>query len=194
MARYRLADLALLPNILSALRLPLAVVFPFVAADARAALAVLLAAALTDIFDGWLARRSGQVTAVGAVVDPIADKVFATTVVLTLLYQHKMPVWALPALLSREILEAPLVVWVLVSRKFRGTRKAAARANLPGKLATTVQFVAVLSAIAAPDLVEVTLVGAAVAGSLAGISYWHRELHRARLARVAQAGERPTDE
>jgi CDP-diacylglycerol--glycerol-3-phosphate 3-phosphatidyltransferase/cardiolipin synthase len=183
MPRYRLADLLLLPNVLSALRLPLAVAFPFVVANARAALAVLIAAALTDVLDGWLARRRGQVTAMGAVVDPIADKVFALTVVITLLVRHEMPTWALPALLSREILEAPLVAWVLLSQSFRGARKAAARSNIPGKLATTVQFVAVLSAIAAPELLEVSLVGAAVAGVLAGVSYWHRELHRVQQAR-----------
>lgn len=187
MPRYRLADLALLPNVLSALRLPLALAFPFVAGNVQAALAVLLAAALTDILDGWLARRMGQVTAVGAVVDPIADKVFAITVVVTLLVRHEMPTWALPALLSREILEAPLVIWVLVNHSYRGARKAAASANIPGKLATTVQFVAVLSAIAAPDLLEVCLVAAAVSGLLAGVSYWHRELHRVRHARRSSA-------
>ena len=183
MPRNRFADLFLLPNLLSALRLPLAVVFPFVVANPRAALAVLVIAALTDVFDGWLARRTGQVTAVGAVVDPIADKVFATTVVITLLLRQEMPTWALPALLAREILEAPLVAWVLVSQSFRGARKADARANIPGKLATVVQFVAVLSAIAAPELLEAALVAAAVAGVLAGVSYWHRELHRIAQAR-----------
>jgi cardiolipin synthase (CMP-forming) len=144
--------------------------------------------AVTDVLDGWLARRTGQLTAVGAVVDPIADKVFAATVVITLLSHRRMPTWALPALLTREILEAPLVVWVLLSRKFRGARRAEARANVPGKLATTVQFVAVLAAIAAPDLVEVALVAAAAVGLLAGLSYWSREMERARrLARNARA-------
>jgi cardiolipin synthase (CMP-forming) len=185
MPRYRLADLTLLPNVLSALRLPLALAFPFVAGNVQAALGVLLAAALTDIFDGWLARRMGQVTAVGAVVDPIADKVFALTVVITLLVRHQMPVWGLPALLSREILEAPLVIWVLVNQSFRGARRATAQANVPGKLATAVQFIAVLSAIAAPDLLEVCLVAAAFSGILAGVSYWYRELHRVRRTRHA---------
>ena len=186
MPRYRLADLVLLPNVLSALRLPLALVFPFVAANVHAALGVLVAAALTDVFDGWLARRMGQVTAVGAVVDPIADKVFATTVVITLLLDHKLPMWALPALLAREILEAPLVAWVLVSQSFRGARRAAARANIPGKLATTVQFIAVLSAIAAPELLEASLIASAVAGVLAGVSYWYRELHRVQQERQSR--------
>jgi cardiolipin synthase (CMP-forming) len=178
MPHYRLADFALLPNILSALRLPLAAVFPFVIENSRIALGVLVMAALTDLLDGWLARRSGHVTALGAVIDPIADKVFATTVVVTLLIHQDLPLWALPALLAREILEAPLVLWILLSRSFRGQRKATARANLPGKLATAVQFVAVFSAIAIPYLLDVALVAAAIAGSLAGASYWVRELHR----------------
>lgn len=189
MPRYRLADLALLPNVLSALRLPLAVAFPFVVGNVHAALGVLLAAGLTDVFDGWLARRRGQVTAIGAVVDPIADKVFATTVVITLLARHEMPTWSLPALLAREILEAPLVVWVLVSHSFRGVRKAGASANIPGKLATTVQFVAVLCAIAARDWLEPALVAAAVSGALAGVSYWRRELRRVQRARRRHASK-----
>ncbi len=180
MPQYRLADLALLPNVLSALRLPLAALFPFVVEDVGAALGVLTAAGITDVLDGWLARRRGQLTAIGAVVDPIADKVFAATVVVTLLYHRRMPVWAPVALLSREILEAPLVLWVLLSHKFRGARKEEARANVPGKLATTVQFIAVMSAIAAPSLVDGTLVASGIAGLFAGASYWWREAERAR--------------
>ena len=175
---FGLADLALLPNVLSALRLPLAVAFPFVVANPRAALGVLVAAALTDVLDGWLARRRGQVTAVGAIVDPLGDKVFATTVVVTLLVRHDLPGWALPALLAREILEAPLVLWVLVSHSFRRARRTDARANIPGKLATVVQFVAVISAIVVPEVLFAALIAAAVSGVLAGISYWHRELER----------------
>jgi len=180
MPHYRLADFALLPNILSALRLPLAALFPFVVENPRIALSVLVVAALTDLLDGWLARRSSQVTALGAVVDPIADKVFATTVVITLLVHHDLPFWAVPALLAREIFEAPLVLWILLNRSFRGQRQATARANIPGKLATAVQFVAVFSAIAIPYLLDAALVAAAIAGTLAGVSYWVRELHRLR--------------
>lgn len=171
------ADLGRAPNVISMLRLPLAALFPLVADDAPRALAVLAAAGLTDVLDGWLARRSGQTSAMGAVVDPIADKVFAATVVVTLLYQRRMPGWALPALLSREILEAPLVLWVLWKRREQPSER---RANVPGKVATTVQFAAVLSAIAAPALVSAALVAAALAGGAAGVSYWARELGRAR--------------
>jgi CDP-diacylglycerol--glycerol-3-phosphate 3-phosphatidyltransferase/cardiolipin synthase len=180
MPTYHAADLGRAPNVISLLRLPLAALFPLVVDDVRAAMTVLLLGGLTDVLDGWLARRLGQVTAVGAVVDPIADKVFAATVMLTLLFHQRIPAWAVPALLSREILEAPLVLWVLFSRRLRGMRKAEARANVPGKLATVVQFVAVLSAIAAPDLLTAALVAAALTGAAAGASYWNRELARVR--------------
>jgi cardiolipin synthase (CMP-forming) len=180
MPTYHAADLGRAPNVISMLRLPLAVIFPLVVDHVSAALFVLIAAGLTDVLDGWLARRSGHTTAVGAVVDPIADKVFAFTVMITLLYLGRMPFWALPALLAREILEAPLVLWVLFSRRYRGARRAEARANIPGKIATTVQFAAVLAALTAPKLVGPMLILAAMTGLAAGVSYWTRELERAK--------------
>lgn len=175
-------ELALPPNLLSLARLPLAALFPLVANSPLAALAVLGAAGVTDVLDGWLARRSGQVTATGAVVDPIADKAFAFAVVGTLLAQGKLPLWGIPALLTREIFELPLALWIALSRRFRGKRLSGAQANVPGKLATAVQFGAVLCAIALPAALEAVLALAAVAGAAAGVSYWARQLRRVRGA------------
>ncbi|WP_437782288.1 CDP-alcohol phosphatidyltransferase family protein [Sorangium sp. So ce1097] len=175
-------DLALPPNLMSLARLPLAALFPFVAAHPGPALAVLCCAGITDVLDGWLARRSGQVTRMGAIVDPIADKVFALTVVGTLLHGGALPLWGIPALLAREILELPLALWIALSRRFRGARLSTASANIPGKLATTVQFAAVLAAIALPAALRPMLAAAAGAGAAAGISYWVRQLRRAPAA------------
>ncbi|MGK3990708.1 CDP-alcohol phosphatidyltransferase family protein [Sorangium sp. So ce136] len=172
-------DLALPPNLMSLARLPLAALFPFVATRPALALAVLCCAGLTDVLDGWMARRSGQVTRMGAIVDPIADKVFALAVVGTLLRNGVLPLWGIPALLAREILELPLALWIALSRRFRGARLSTASANIPGKLATTVQFAAVLAAIALPAALRPTLAAAAGAGAAAGISYWARQLRRA---------------
>jgi CDP-diacylglycerol--glycerol-3-phosphate 3-phosphatidyltransferase/cardiolipin synthase len=187
MPTYRAADLTLLPNLISLARIPLAAAFPFVARRPAAALAVLSTAALTDVLDGWLARRWGETTALGAVVDPIADKVFAITVMGTLLAQGKLPRWGVGALLTREILEAPLLAWVLLSPAARKARRSEARANLPGKLATVVQFGAVMTVIAVPRAAPRMLVLAGITGALAGISYWQRELDRASQADVDQS-------
>jgi CDP-diacylglycerol--glycerol-3-phosphate 3-phosphatidyltransferase/cardiolipin synthase len=177
------ADLKLPPNMVSLSRFPLAVAFPLVIASAShgAAFAVLLAAAMTDVVDGWLARRNGQVTALGAIIDPIADKTFAVVVVVTLIAQRMLPLWAVPALLVREIFEMPLVLWLLATRRARdGRRQVEARANIPGKLATVIQFGAVMSALAWPEALYALLGLAAVAGALAGIVYWMRALSQMR--------------
>jgi CDP-diacylglycerol--glycerol-3-phosphate 3-phosphatidyltransferase/cardiolipin synthase len=180
MTSFSARELALPPNLLSLARLPLAALFPLVAERPAAALAVLFAAGVTDVLDGWLARRSGRVTTTGAIIDPIADKAFALAVVGTLLAQGKLPLWGIPALLAREILEVPLALWIAFARRFRGARLSGASANLPGKLATTVQFAAVLSAIALPAALPVALAAAAASGAAAGVTYWVRQLGEAR--------------
>jgi cardiolipin synthase (CMP-forming) len=174
------ADLKLPPNMVSLSRLPLAVAFPLVIVSPGAAFAVLLAAALSDMVDGWLARRNGQVTALGAIIDPIADKTFALVVVVTLIVHRMLPLWAVPALLVREIFEMPLVLWLLATRRGREGRPVEARANIPGKLATVIQFGAVMSALAWPEALYTLLALAAVAGALAGIVYWMRALEQVR--------------
>ena len=173
-------ELLLPPNVMSALRLPLAVLFPFAARSKGQALAVLALAGLTDVLDGWLARENGQVTATGAVLDPIADKAFALSVVGTLIAQGKIPSWGIPALLAREILEAPLILWILVEARDGTAPTPEVHANLPGKLATTAQFAAVMAALEAPAVLPLALVASAVTGTIAGVGYWRREVGRRR--------------
>ena len=64
-----------IPNALSFLRLPLAVLFIVTDSPWLRALIIVLAA-ITDGLDGWLARRLGQQTGAGQLVDPITDKLF----------------------------------------------------------------------------------------------------------------------
>jgi CDP-diacylglycerol--glycerol-3-phosphate 3-phosphatidyltransferase/cardiolipin synthase len=163
-------------------RIPLAVAFPLVVASPGAAFAVLLAAALTDVVDGYLARRNNQVTALGALIDPIADKTFAVVVVVTLIAARMLPLWAVPALLVREIFELPLVLWVLATRRARDKAVVKASANMLGKLATVIQFGAVMSALAWPEALSTLLALAAVAGAFAGVAYWVRALGQSKDA------------
>jgi cardiolipin synthase (CMP-forming) len=183
MKTFAAADLGLLPNVVSLTRLPLAAAFPFVVDRPALAGAVLGAAGLSDVLDGWLARRSKQTTVAGAIIDPIADKVFAITVMLTLLDRGKLPVWGVPALLAREIVETPLVLWVLLHPARRSARVAEARANAPGKLATLIQLAAVTSAIAFPKVLPHLLVLAGAAGCVAGVGYWAREVRASTPAK-----------
>jgi CDP-diacylglycerol--glycerol-3-phosphate 3-phosphatidyltransferase/cardiolipin synthase len=174
-------ELLLAPNVTSALRLPLALIFPFAARSEGAALTVLALAGLTDVLDGWLARRNGQATSTGAVLDPIADKVFALSVVGTLIGQGRIPTWGIPALLAREILEVPLLVWVLIEGRDGSAPTPEVRANVPGKMATTAQFAAVMAALGLPQALPAALAASAVTGAIAGVAYWRRELSRRGL-------------
>lgn len=178
MGRYRARDLFNVPSLLSLLRVPLAVAFVFVVDAPLWAMVVLFLSGLTDVFDGWYARRYDQVTAMGTVVDPITDKIFVLTVVVTLVLTHKLTLVQMLLLGTRDIGELPLVAWLSVSRKARRARQDDTGANVPGKLATALQFVAVAAALFASNLLATLVYVASAAGVIAAISYWMRALRR----------------
>jgi CDP-diacylglycerol--glycerol-3-phosphate 3-phosphatidyltransferase/cardiolipin synthase len=175
---YRVRDLWLPPGLLSLARVPLAVAFPFVAGEPVFAVLVLFAAGASDVLDGWLARRYAWVTATGCVLDPITDKLFVLTVVVTLVVTGMLSPWAVVLLSTRELGEFPLVLWLLGSAAARQRRRDQPKANLPGKLATVLQFATVTWALARLEGLELWLAVTAVAGALAAVSYWRRELRR----------------
>ena len=188
MAEYRLKDLLLLPNLLSGARIPLAVAFPFASGDAPLALGVLGLAGLTDVLDGWTARKLGQATPVGALVDGISDKVFAASVLGTLIATGMLTPLSALLLATRELAELPLAIRVLTSKRARLT-EIDRRANKLGKVATVLEFATVVAVIVhAPGRLGL-LAGTAVVGAAAGTAYWLREL-RALRAESARSPKR----
>ncbi len=99
-----------LPNILTLMRL--AMIVPFaglaMAGSDLAALAVLVAAGLTDVADGFIARRFGQASKIGRLIDPLADKLMTgAAFVILALYRGVLPaipVWLMAAALARDVL------------------------------------------------------------------------------------------
>src|SRR4051812_34726334 len=65
---------------------------------------LFLAAALTDIFDGYLARRRNQVSTLGKFLDPIADKLLIASALIVLVEKHLAPAWAVVVILGREFI------------------------------------------------------------------------------------------
>jgi cardiolipin synthase len=164
------------PNALSLLRVPLAGAFPFTVTRPIAALSVLVAAAVSDVLDGWWARSRGQVTTVGAVLDPITDKLFVGAVVATLVVTGRLGWLAVLCLSTREIGEAPLVVWLLISSHLRERRTKHVGANIAGKVVTVLQFACVAMAIAEPtwQVDKALLAVCALFGIVAAVTYWVR--------------------
>jgi CDP-diacylglycerol--glycerol-3-phosphate 3-phosphatidyltransferase len=66
------------------------------------ALAIFLAASATDLLDGYLARRWKQVTTVGTLLDPIADKLLISSALIALVQARVVPVWIVILIVSRE--------------------------------------------------------------------------------------------
>jgi CDP-diacylglycerol---glycerol-3-phosphate 3-phosphatidyltransferase len=66
------------------------------------ALLVFLAAALTDLLDGYLARRWKQVTTVGTLLDPVADKLLISAALISLVQTRLLPGWLVVLIISRE--------------------------------------------------------------------------------------------
>jgi CDP-diacylglycerol--glycerol-3-phosphate 3-phosphatidyltransferase len=66
------------------------------------ALSIFLAAAATDLLDGYLARRWGQITTVGTLLDPIADKLLISAALVSLVQTHRVPAWMVVLIIGRE--------------------------------------------------------------------------------------------
>lgn len=129
-----------LPNVLTLFRFLLIPVFLYVyfSGHAKWALLVVLLAGLTDVLDGYIARRRGQTTEIGSMLDPLADKSMMLTVFLSLLYTGTIP-W--PAALAMVFRDAGMIVFSAVFH-FRG--KKTVPANFMGKLTTVLFYLAIL--------------------------------------------------
>lgn len=95
------------PNVISAVRLACVPVFVYLllGAEQRAAAAILLAVlGATDWVDGYIARRWNQVSTVGKVLDPVADRAVLLTGVIAILVDGAAPLWVGAATLGREVL------------------------------------------------------------------------------------------
>ena len=134
-------------DVVTALRLPLAVLFPFAHRPAWQ-FAIVAVAAASDFVDGMLARRVGA-SRVGAVLDPVADKVFAATAFLTVASRGVLTWYELVGVLLRDILAVLgfLGTWVL-------RRPVALPARAGGKAVTVAQVLTLVAYTAGSPLVR----------------------------------------
>ena len=85
-----------LPNGLTLTRIflvPLLVAVLLTRYDMMIATAIFLAASLTDLLDGYIARKRGQVTTLGKLLDPIADKLLISSAFISLVQLQIVPAW-----------------------------------------------------------------------------------------------------
>jgi phosphatidylglycerophosphate synthase len=137
-----------LPNVLSVSRVPLGGLFWFTLGSGpehpALPFGVLAAAAVTDVLDGWVARRRGvNPSGTGSWLDPICDKLFIGAVLAALLVQRRVHPGILALIVSRELLQLPMVLVYRAIPKLSRWLRYDFRASWLGKGATVIQFVAV---------------------------------------------------
>ena len=150
-----------IPNILTAVRLPAVFLIGiwtyWAGVWASAALALFIVAALTDIFDGWIARKLGAVSDFGRLMDALVDKIFILGLLMTLVATDCLPVreWddagAFKAIDPQMALIATFGVVAILMREFliTGLRLVAAakgqvlEAEGLGKIKTFAQIIAI---------------------------------------------------
>ncbi len=131
-----------LPNKLTILRvlmIPLCLLLMLLALYPWAALVFALAA-LTDLADGYLARKHGLVTNFGKFADPVADKILVLSAMIVLLHQGLFPWWAVCLVAVRELAVDGL-------RLVAVEQGVVIAAGKLGKLKTNAQIFSVLSAL-----------------------------------------------
>ena len=121
-----------------ALSVPIVVVLFARSFDGHAywATGVFLVAMATDQVDGWLARRRNQTSALGSLLDPIADKVLVMAALVMLVGEGVAPAWMVAAIVARELFVSGLRLAALERNVVMGARDL-------GKLKTWVQTIAV---------------------------------------------------
>lgn len=103
-----------LPNALSLLRIVLVIPIGYALSIQQNAVAIglMLLAGVTDVLDGYFARNRDDITELGKIIDPLADKIAVTLIVLILLYQGRTPLWFVGVVILRDLLILLGGIWV----------------------------------------------------------------------------------
>jgi cardiolipin synthase len=131
-----------LANWLTVLRIVLIPLFVLLLLYKRPGLALVVfaSAALTDMLDGYVARRRGSQTRLGAFLDPMADKLLLTAAFVTLTHLRVLPAWITVVVISRDVI---LMMGALLIHMLGG--RIYPRPTWAGKAATFFQILAVLA-------------------------------------------------
>jgi cardiolipin synthase len=153
-----------IPNVISSIRILLVAPIAVTLADHQLSITIALfgVAALSDAADGFLAKRYGWQSDLGAVLDPAADKLLMATVFITLAYMKLVPLWLMAAAVVRDVI---IVLGALLYRFLFGPLNV--RASVVSKFNTLCQAAFILAVVgreqfAVPPVWVVTVLGALV--------------------------------
>lgn len=172
------AALRHLPNLLSGLRIGLAALFPFLSPTGR--IVVCIAAAVSDVLDGWIARHFDLDSPYGNTVDPVADKIFVLAVFTVLLLEEAIAPWELLAIAVRDIAVVARSAALLLMG--RNETFAQLTARLVGKITTVLQFSVLFVVLIWQQLPLLLVLATALVSTAAAVDYSVDFVRRVRRA------------
>ncbi|MCK5426405.1 MAG: CDP-diacylglycerol--glycerol-3-phosphate 3-phosphatidyltransferase [Thermodesulfovibrionia bacterium] len=134
---------------------------------------IFLLAILTDIFDGYIARKSKQVTKLGMLLDPLADKLLTISALIVLVDMGFIEAWIAIVIIAREFIVTGLRIVAL-------SKDIIIPAEMGGKIKTTAQFISIVILLLDRSLVSLDLYTMGIAllwfamfvGIASGIQYF----------------------
>lgn len=137
-----------IPNTLTILRLvlvPVYIAVYFCTGEPKtAACAVFVAASITDVLDGFIARKFHMSTKTGQLLDPLADKLMQIAVVVTMLIDRRLPLWFVLFLGIKEL-------FMILGGIFLYSKQTFVKSNFAGKLNTVAVFCAMVVIMLIPN-------------------------------------------
>ncbi len=116
---------------------------------------VFIVASITDFLDGYLARRSGEVTKFGIILDPIADKFLVISALIVLVEMERLQAWIAIIIIAREFLVTGLRVVAL-------SKDILIPAESGGKIKTALQITAIICLILMKSIANIHLYDAGI--------------------------------
>ena len=131
-------------------------------------IALIAVAGLTDFMDGWLARHKKSVSSAGALLDPIADRIFVLVAISTYLVEGQLTAAQYFVFLTRDLATA---LGFVVAKIIPTLRPAVFRARMLGKIVTVLQLVTLVTIILVPELTQVLVVTIGVVSAASIVDY-----------------------
>jgi len=139
-----------LPNTVSLSRVVLALAFVLVS-EPWDRIALIAVAGFTDFIDGWLARHEKSESATGALLDPLADRIFVFVAISTYLVEGLLSTGQYFIFLTRDLATA---AGFIVAKIIPTLRPAVFRARMLGKIVTVIQLIALVTIVLMPELTD----------------------------------------
>lgn len=156
-----------LPNTISLSRVVLALAFVLVS-EPWDRIGLIAVAAFTDFMDGWLARHAKSESITGALLDPLADRIFVLVAISTYLVEGQLTAPQYFVFLTRDLATA---AGFIVAKIVPTLRPAVFRSRLLGKIVTVLQLITLAAIVIVPELTTILVLTIGVVSAASIVDY-----------------------